>query len=175
MSSNAAVMWSVKSMNNGRKESTSLSPVSLCCTNLNLGCFTDPTQSDNIKATRPYEQTNCSSCSTFKQAAIRRLHCQKVWKLYPRLATWMHMISSASWSTTTCKVSLSVGLNPSQLCTCAGVWQLCPHYESVCGEQPTSPRSKQTCNFHWYRIRLRKDNQLESAARSIQFLGRGCK
>jgi len=73
MSSNAAVVRSVKSMNNGRKESTSLSPVSLCCTNLNLWCFVDPTQSDNMKATRPYEQTNCSSCSTFKQAAIRRL------------------------------------------------------------------------------------------------------
>ena len=121
MSSNAAMVQSLKSMNNGRKESTSWSPVSLCCTNLNLWCCADPTQSDNIKATRPYEKTNCSSCSTFKQAAIRRLHWQKVWKLYPRLATWIHVISSMSWSTTTCKVSLSVGLNPLQLCACAGI------------------------------------------------------
>ena len=112
MSSNTTVVWSVKSINNGRKDSTTLSPLSLCCHHchcvaqtLNILMFC---RSSALRKHHNYLSICADKrSSSFTLRRNRGFHFWKVWKC--NLGKKMN--SSVLRSSTTCKVSLSISLS----------------------------------------------------------------
>ena len=112
MSSNTTVVWSVKSINNGRKDSTTLSPLSLCCRHCHCVAQTLNILMFCRGSTLRNHHNYLSICadkrsSSFTLRRNRGFHAGKVWKC--NLGKKMN--SSVLGSTTTCKVSLSISLS----------------------------------------------------------------